>query len=39
MAGIKFVETAREPINRMLEASTRFEPYPDIFELADKASK
>ena len=36
-AGIKLIESMREPINRMLEKSTRFEPYPDIYELAAKA--
>lgn len=38
-AGIKVVEAMREPINKMLAASTRFEPYPDIYELADKAEQ
>ena len=38
-AGIKLIEAMREPINRMLEASTRFEPYPDIYELAHKAEQ
>ena len=38
-AGIAFVEKLREPINKMLEASTRFEPYPDIFDLAKKAEQ
>ena len=38
-AGIKVVESMREPINRMLSKTTRFAPYPDIFELADKASQ
>ena len=38
-AGIKLVESMREPINRMLEKSTRFEPYPDIYELAAKAKQ
>ena len=37
--GIKVVEAMREPINRMLEKSTRFEPYPDIYELAAKAKQ
>ena len=36
-AGIKLVQAMREPINRMLEASARFEPYPEIDELARKA--
>ena len=38
-AGIKLIEAMREPINRMLEASSRFEPYPDIYELAHKAEQ
>ena len=38
-AGIKLIESMREPINRMLEKSTRFEPYPDIYELAAKAKQ
>ena len=38
-AGIKLIEAMREPINRMLRATTRFEPYPDIYELADKAEQ
>ena len=38
-AGIKLIEAMREPINRMLEASRRFEPYPDIYELAHKAEQ
>ncbi|MDI9590948.1 MAG: acyl-CoA dehydratase activase-related protein [Acidobacteriota bacterium] len=38
-AGIALVEGMRAPINRMLEASARFEPYPSIFELAEKASQ
>ena len=37
-AGIKAVNALRAPINRMLEKSTRFEPYADIFDLAEKAS-
>ena len=39
MAGIKLIESFREPINRMLEKTTRFQPYPDIFELGAKAEK
>ncbi|OUO33981.1 2-hydroxyacyl-CoA dehydratase [Olsenella sp. An290] len=39
MAGIKLIEGFREPINKMLEKSTRFQPYPDIFELAAKAEQ
>ena len=38
-AGIKLVQAMREPINRMLEASARFEPYPEIDELAAKAGQ
>ncbi len=38
-AGIKLVEGFREPINKMLEASTRFEPYPSVWELAEKAGQ
>ena len=38
-AGIAAVDALRAPINRMLEATTRFEPYPSIYELAEKASK
>ncbi|OUO45240.1 CoA activase [Olsenella sp. An285] len=38
-AGIKLIESFREPINRMLEKTTRFQPYPDIFELGAKAEK
>ena len=36
---IELIESMREPINRMLEKSTRFEPYPDIYELAAKAKQ
>lgn len=39
MAGIKLVQGLRSPINTMLEKSDRFEPYPDIFELAKKAEQ
>ena len=39
MAGIKLVQGLRGPINTMLEKSDRFEPYPDIFELAKKAEQ
>ena len=39
MAGIKMVQGMREPINKMLAGSTRFEPYPDIFSLAAKAEE
>ena len=38
-AGIKLIEGFREPINKMLEASTRFEPYPSVWELAEKAGR
>ncbi len=38
-AGIKLVESFREPINKMLEKSTRFEPYPSVYELAEKAGQ
>ena len=37
--GIKAIEAFREPINKMLRKSTRFEPYPSVFELAEKAGK
>ena len=37
--GIKAIEGFREPINRMLEASDRFEPYPHIQDLAAKAEQ
>ncbi|MBQ1841105.1 MAG: 2-hydroxyacyl-CoA dehydratase [Atopobiaceae bacterium] len=36
-AGIALIESLRAPINRMLAATTRFEPYPSIYDLADKA--
>ncbi|MCI6273780.1 MAG: 2-hydroxyacyl-CoA dehydratase [Coriobacteriaceae bacterium] len=39
MAGIKLIEAARKPIDRMLAQSSRFEPYEDIFELAEKAER
>lgn len=35
--GIAFVEAIRKPLSRMLAASERFEPYEDIYALADKA--
>jgi predicted nucleotide-binding protein (sugar kinase/HSP70/actin superfamily) len=38
-AGIAVIEHMRAPINRMLEASERFEPYPSIYDLAKKAQK
>ena len=37
-AGIAAIEQFRKPINELLEASTRFEPYPDIYSLAEKAN-
>ena len=37
--GIKAIEGFREPINKMLEASERFEPYPHIQDLAAKAEE
>ena len=37
--GIKVIEAMREPINRMLEKTTRFASYPDIYELAAKAKQ
>ena len=39
MAGIKLIEGFRAPINKMLEKTTRFQAYPDIFELAAKAEQ
>ncbi len=39
MADIKLIDSLRAPINRMLEETTRFEPYAQIFELAEKASQ
>ena len=39
MAGIKLIDSLRAPINRMLEETARFEPYAQIFELAEKASQ
>ena len=36
---IDFLEGMRKPINKMLEASERFEPYGGIFDLAAKASE
>ena len=38
-AGIKLIESFREPINKMLAASTRFEPYPSVWELGEKAGQ
>jgi predicted nucleotide-binding protein (sugar kinase/HSP70/actin superfamily) len=37
--GIALVERMRQPINRMLAASERFESWEDIFALAHKAEK
>lgn len=39
ITGIKAVEAFRAPINKMLEKTERFEPYPDIFDLAAKAKE
>ena len=36
-AGIKFIEAIRGPVNEMLVASERFEPFGDIYELAAMA--
>ena len=38
-AGIKAVQAMRAPINKMLEASERFEPYENIEELSYKAER
>ena len=38
-AGIKLVVGIREHLNKMLEASSRFEAYPDVWELAEKAEQ
>ena len=38
-AGIALIEGMREPINKMLRASERFEPYGSIYELGEKASE
>ena len=38
-AGIALIEQFRKPINKMLAASTRFEPYPDIYKLGAKAEE
>ncbi len=37
-AEIAFVESVRDRINKMLAKTTRFEPYPSIYELAEKAT-
>ena len=39
MAGIQIVNAFREPIDKMLRESDRFEGYTDIFELAEKAKQ
>ena len=38
-SAIKLVQSMRKPIDDMLAASTRFEPYEPIMELAEKASR
>ena len=38
-AAVKFIQALRGPINTMLEESERFEPYPDVVELAEKAAQ
>jgi len=38
-AAIKLIENLREPINRLLAKSKRFEPYPPVTELAEKAAQ
>ena len=38
-AGIKLIMSIRDRINKMLEESTRFEAYPDIWELGEKAAQ
>ncbi len=37
--GIAAIDALRAPINKMLEESTRFEPYTQIYELGKKAEK
>ncbi len=37
--GIALIDALRAPINKMLEKSTRFEPYTQIFELGKKAEE
>ena len=37
--GISFIHSLREPINEMLRASERFEPYGSIYDLQEKASE
>ncbi len=36
---IRLIDALRRPINKMLAESTRFAPYPEIFELAAKANE
>jgi predicted nucleotide-binding protein (sugar kinase/HSP70/actin superfamily) len=36
---INYVQGLREPLNKMLAASQRFDPYPDLKELAAKAQE
>ncbi len=38
-AGIAFAEAVRAPINKMLAKTTRFEPYPSIYDLGEKAQQ
>ncbi len=38
-AAVALVEQVRAPLNRMLAKSSRFEPYPSIFDLAKKAQQ
>ncbi len=38
-AGIQMINALRSPLDRMLAKSKRFQPYEDIFELADKAKR
>jgi predicted CoA-substrate-specific enzyme activase len=37
-AGIKLVDWMRAPVNRLLAQSRRFEPWTNIYDLADKAA-
>jgi predicted nucleotide-binding protein (sugar kinase/HSP70/actin superfamily) len=37
-AGIKLVDWMRAPVNRLLAQSRRFEPWTNIYDLADKAT-
>ncbi len=37
--GIAFIDAIRKPVNKMLEASERFEPWTQIFELGQKAEQ